>query len=380
MRLGDGRIYLDCNATTPLDPEVAAELARAGAASFGNPSSPYGEGRVARETLERGRSEVAGLVGCMPGEIVFTGSATEANHLALRSAATARPGRRRVLLTAIEHPSVWEQRGPLEALGCAVEEIPVTREGAVDPAALESMLGPDVAVVSVMTAHNETGVLQPVAEVGRLCERHGAYFHTDAVQAVGKTGSPWASACPHYLAAAAHKLYGPKGIGALAARSSSPLEPMLRGGGQERGLRASTEAVPLAAAFGAASRRAMEAMEAVARLGALRDRMERELVARFGAVVHGGGASRLPNTSFFSLPSVQGAAVAQALDEAGIAVGTGSACHGAGLGLPRVLHKMGVNPALGAGTLRVSLGRASSDGDVNAFLGALPGALGRARN
>jgi cysteine desulfurase len=378
MRLPGGRIYLDCNATTPLAPEVEARLAGARGALFGNPSSPYEEGRAARTALSEARARVARLVGCEAGEVIFTGSATEANHLALRSALFASGGRRRVLVSAIEHPSVLEQKEDLEALGAVAQTIPVTRDGVVDLRALEDALGSDVAAVSVMTAHNETGVLQPVEEVGRLCRKAGALFHTDAVQALGKVPSPWGAARPDYLAAAAHKLYGPKGIGALVARSGAPLRPLLRGGGQEEGRRSSTEAVELAAAFGWACELAAEALPHAVRLQALRDAMEHSLALRFGAKIHGRTSPRLPNTCFLSLPGTNGAKLAKALDRLGFAVATGSACHSGENVLPSVLKEMGVDPGAG-GTLRISLGRESAGEQVDAFLAALPEALEAAR-
>lgn len=371
MRLPGGRIYLDCNATTPLAPEVERRAVGGRGSLFGNPSSPYAEGREARAALEAARAQVARLIGCAPGEVVFTGSATEANHLALRSALSAHPGRRRVLLSSIEHPSVLEQREDLEALGGVVQTVPVTGEGVVDLEALGSLLGPDVAVVSVMAAHNETGALQPVQEVGRLCREAGALFHTDAVQALGKVPSPWREARPDYLSAAAHKLYGPKGIGALAVRNGAPLRPLLRGGGQEGGRRSSTEAVALACAFGWACDLAREGLPAVAALAALRDDMERELRSRFGAVIHAARAPRLPNTSFLSLPGAGGRDLVGALDARGFAVSAGSACHSGQGGLPAVLREMKADPALAGGTLRVSLGRETEREHVAAFVGAL---------
>ena len=378
MRLPSGRIYLDCNATTPLGAHPAEVLDRVGREAFGNPSSAYEEGRAARAWLDEARLEVAGLIGCEPEEVIFTASATEALHLALSSAARGAGGRRRVLISAVEHPAVYDQWRALESMGLSVEEIPVTPRGVVDLGAFESVLSPDVAAVSVLAAHNETGVLQPLERVGALCEASGALFLTDAVQALGKVPSPWRDARPHYLAAAAHKLYGPKGIGALAARRGAPLTPMLLGGGQERGRRSSTEAVALAASFGAACRDAHPRLRDMGGVEALRDRMEATLVSELGAVVHGAGAPRLPNTSFFSIPGSPGHAVAQALDEAGVAVSTGSACHSGATVGARVLKAMATPPELLGSALRVSLGRDTDERDILTFLERLPAALRRA--
>ncbi len=379
MRLPSGRLYLDCNATTPLSERAAAALDRAGREAFGNPSSAYAEGRAARLELERARARVAALVGCEPGEVVFTGSATEADHLALSSAVRAVRGRTRVLISAIEHPAVYDQWPNLEALGFRVEEVPVDVRGVLDVEALEAMLGPDVAAVCVLAAHNETGVLQPVDEVGALCEAAGAYFLCDAVQALGKVPSPWGTANPHYLAVAAHKLYGPKGIGALVVRRGAPLTPVLVGGGQEGGRRSSTEAVALAAAFGEACEEAVKHLPSMGRIEGLRDMMEATIASVFGAVLHGAGAPRLPNTSFFSLPGVSGTAVAAVLDRGGVAVSTGSACHSGSAVGARVLKAMGVAPELLGSVLRVSLGRDTSERDIIDFLERLPMALSAAR-
>ena len=375
MRLPSGRLYLDCNATTPLSERASAALDRAGREAFGNPSSAYAEGRAAREVLDRARSQVAAFVGCEPDEVVFTGSATEADHLALTSAVRGVRGRSRVLLSSIEHPAIHDQREHLEAMGVEVQEIPVTASGVVDLDALGALMAPDVAVVSVLAAHNETGVLQPLDEVGALCEAAGAFFLTDAVQALGKVPSPWRSARPDYLAAAAHKLYGPKGVGALAVKRGAPLTPMLVGGGQEGGRRSSTEAVALAAAFGEACQEASERLPEMGRVAGLRDGLEARLVAEQGAVVHGAGAPRLPNTSFFSLPGASGGAVAEALDRAGVAVSTGSACHSGSAVGARVLKAMGVPADLLGSVLRVSLGRDTTERDIIDFLDCLPRAL-----
>jgi cysteine desulfurase len=206
------RLYADANATTPLHPAVRESLADASARFFGNPASLHVTGRMAREALEEARGQVAGLVGCLPEEVVFVSSGTEGNHQALLSAAGAAGGRRRVLLSAVEHPSVAGAAEILEERGFAVEEIPVDGSGLLDLEALEGRLRDDVAVVSVLSAHNETGVLEPVESVGALCRRHGALFLTDAVQAAGKVPLRWREALPDYLVVAAHKFYGPKGI------------------------------------------------------------------------------------------------------------------------------------------------------------------------
>lgn len=339
---------------------------------FGNPSSGCAEGRTAKRALEDARAQVATLIGCHADEVVFTGSATEADHLGVASALDSPGGRHRVLLSAIEHPAVYDQWEMLEGRGFEVQALPVTSAGTLDLELFNGLMADDVALVAVLAAHNETGAVQPLEEVGRSCERHGALFLTDAVQALGKVPSPWSTARPHYLAAAAHKLYGPKGIGALAVRRGAPVRPMLVGGGQEGGRRSSTEAAPLAVAFGAACGLALEGLGRMDRIGALRDQMEASLKIRWHAIVHAEGAPRLPNTSFFSIPGIIGTEVAGALDQAGVVVSTGSACHSGGGTGPRVLKAMGVSQEFWGAALRVSLGRETTERDIVQFLERLP--------
>lgn len=369
MLLSDGTLYLDCNATTPLAAEVADALDRASRRVFGNASSAHAPGREAKALLESARGSVARMVGCGAEEVTFTSSGTEAAHLAWESALSGAT-RRRVLISAIEHPCVAVQAPRWGAKGFEVLEVPVGGRGALDLTAMESLLTEDVALVSVMAAHNETGVLQPLEAVGRMARARGALFHTDAVQAVGKVPSPWSEAAPDYLSLSGHKFYGPKGIGALAVRAGSPLRPMLLGGGQERGARASTEPVPLICALAAAADLVPRALAEMRRVEGLRDDMESVLRERLGAVVHGMGAPRLPNTAFFSLPGAGGAELAAALDARGIFVATGSACHSGEGGAPAVLRAMGAGACSGH-PLRVSLGKGTTAQDVGRFIDAL---------
>jgi cysteine desulfurase len=375
MRLPSGRIYLDHNATTPLDPRVR-EAQHAAQAVFGNASSVHREGRDARDLLEEARGKVASFVGCLSREVVFTGSGTEANHLALLSAATGCEGRRRLLISAAEHPSVLEQRGDLEARGVRVEVVPLLPSGQLDPEALEKALDSDVSALSLVAAHNETGVLMDLEAAAAHCARHGVLLHTDAVQAAGKIPLPWCERFPDYLSLAGHKLYGPKGVGVLVVRDGAPVKPLLRGGGQEGGRRASTEAVPLAASFGVACELCGGAQAWAGKARAMRDSLEAALKRDFGAIVHSEAAPRLPNTSFFSLAAEPaGAEVVRRLDDLGFAVSAGSACHSDGASCPRILSAMGVHPRVGGRAVRVSLGRATEEEDLAAFLRALPGAL-----
>ena len=369
MKMPDGSLYLDFNATTPLAPEVADALDSASRQVFGNPSSAHGPGREAKSLLGGGRAAVSRLVGCEPGEVIFTSSGTEAAHLAWESA-LAGTSRHGILLSAVEHPCVSAQMDRWRARGFEVAEIPVDGRGVLDVERLGALLAEDVALVSVMAAHNETGVLQPLGEVGRLVRSRGALFHTDAVQALGKVPSPWTDALPDYLSLSGHKFYGPKGIGALVVRSGRRVEPMLLGGGQEGGFRSSTEAVPLAHALGVAADLAVEKLAEGESMAALRGTLEEALETRFGACIHGKAAPRLPNTSLFSLPAADGTEVAARLDATGIFVATGSACHAGGGSLPRVLHAMGV-PSGARMPIRVSLGRGTRDRDVERLIEAL---------
>jgi cysteine desulfurase len=379
MKLPDGTLYFDSNATTPETPEVSAAVAAACKEAFANPSSPHGPGRRARTALDEARAQVARFVGCVPAEVVFCGSATEANHLALRSASSGRPGRNRILLSAIEHPSVLAAAEALGDAGFLVELLPVTSSGVFDLAAMEIALGRDTAAVSLMAAHNETGVIQPVEEAAALARKAGALFHTDAVQTMGKLPSVWGGARPDYLSLAGHKLCGPKGIAVLCVRGGSPVIPLLTGGGQEEGRRSSTEAVPLAVGLGVACRLAQEGLGGYAALALLRDRFEEEVLRPLDATVYGRGAPRLPNTSFFAIPGVDGFALARALDRLGVAFGTGSACHAGSQSLPRVLQCMSAPLPEGASPLRVSLGRTSTAQDMEALTDALTRALEECR-
>ncbi len=380
MRLGDSTLYFDCNATTPEAPEVAEACVQAEREGFANPSSLHGPGRRARALLEQARSRVAGLAGCSSDEVIFTGSATEANHVAILSAAEVPAPRRRVVVSAIEHPSVLAACQKLRAMGFKVDEAPVTADGAVDLAAFELLMGDDVGLVSVMAAHNETGVLQPLKAVAAMCRKHGALFHTDAAQAMGKVASPWGSASPDYMTMAAHKMYGPKGIAALVARRAAPLAPVLTGGGQESGRRSSTEAVPLAAGFGVAALLASGGLAEFAKLAELRRTLEEGVLAQAGAVVFGATATRIPNTSFFAIPGLSGMALAKRLDDLKIAAGTGSACHEGGESLPRVLECMGVTLPPGTSPVRISMGRGTTEADVRELSSALMSAVSRGRS
>ncbi|HNQ78856.1 MAG TPA: aminotransferase class V-fold PLP-dependent enzyme [Acidobacteriota bacterium] len=370
MRLHDGAVYLDANATVPQCREALEAMLEAENRSFANPSAPYPAGKKSRETLDSARASILSKLG-LEGRLVFTGSGTEANHLAILSAAAVRP-EKRVLMSAIEHPSCLGLIEKLRGSGVKTELFGIDVDGTADLSRLGTLLEEPASLVVLMCAHNETGVVQPVARALEMCRGSGVQFHTDAVQAFGKIRLPLSGGCPDTLSIAAHKIGGPKGIGALFFREGTEIIPMLSGGGQEGGLRASTEAVPLAAAFAAAAEAADHGMFGT--LAEIRDMMEegiRDIAP--DADFHGKSAPRLPNTSFFSLPGIDGRKVQQELAARGFFVGTGSACHGAGSEIPAVLVEM-KRPAASF-PLRVSISRQTTGKEIEGFLEALAEAI-----
>ena len=351
--------YLDWNATAPMRAEATAAVSDA-LVRWGNPSSIHRRGRAARRIIERAREEVAVLVGDIdPSGVVFVSGGTEANHLALLGT-----GRKRVLVSAIEHDSV---RGVF----AAAERVPVDRDGVVDLNALERLLAGDAqpALVSVMFANNETGVIQPVAEIAAVARRYGALFHCDAVQAAGKLALDARAIGADLVTLSAHKIGGPPGIGALVITGDVDLAPLLRGGGQERGRRAGTENLPGIAGFAAAAKAAAEEIAAYDRVRALREQLEAEIVsAAPEAVIFATGAPRLPNTSAIAMPGLAAETQVIALDLDGVMVSAGAACSSGKVGPSHVLAAMGVEPNLAASTIRVSLGWSSTAADIAHFL------------
>ena len=353
--------YLDWNATAPLRPEAAAAMAGA-LARCGNPSSVHRWGRAARHAVESARTAVAALLGDQdPIDLVFVSGGTEANHLALLGAR-----RERVLVSAVEHHSVLDAAPDAEA-------IPVDSSGVVCLDALDQALAADArpALVSVMLANNETGVIQPVAEVAALTRKYGALFHCDAVQAAGKIALDGAAFGADLVTLSAHKLGGPPGIGALALTRGLDLAPLLRGGGQERSRRAGTENLPGIAGFGAAARAAADGMAGYDCVRRLRDELEARLAEMApDAVVLGAAAPRLPNTSAIAMPGVPAETQLISLDLDGVMVSAGAACSSGKVGPSHVLAAMGLGPELASSTIRVSLGWNSSEADIHHFLQA----------
>jgi cysteine desulfurase len=383
------RVYLDWNATAPLQPEArAAMLAAIDAA--GNPSSVHHEGRAARHLVERAREQVAALVGAEPRNVVFTSGGTEANAMALDPALESpdHAGFGRLLVSAIEHASV---RAGGSFAQSQIEEIPVTADGVVDLGALERRLadpqqdGGGPALVSIQAANNETGVIQPVAAAAALVHAAGGLLHVDAVQAVGRIPFDIGRSGADLATVSAHKLGGPQGVGALIKRSAAlhfP-DPLIKGGGQERGARAGTENVAGIAGFGAAAAGAAAAMQGDGeRMAALRDRLEAGLL-NGPTVVFGRNASRLPNTSLFAAPGIRAETALINLDLDGFAVSSGSACSSGKVTVSHVLTAMGVPGDLAAGAIRVSIGPATAENDIDRFLKAwmkLVSALSRGKS
>jgi len=356
-------IYLDHNATAPLDPLVRAEMDAVLDAADGNPSSVHAAGQAARRTIDVARARVARLIGARAEEIVFTGGGTEADNLAILGAARA-PGREQkaVVATAIEHQAVLNPCRHLERGGRDVILLPVEGDGRLDLERASDLVPKDAGLVSAMLANNDTGVVQPVARLALLAGSRGALLHTDAVQAAGKMPIDVKALGTDLLSMSAHKLHGPMGVGALYVRRGVRLAPIAFGGHQERGLRPGTENVAGIAGFGKACELALLRMgEDAGRVGALRDAFEAAIEARIsGAVFYGRGAERLPNTSTVGFEGVDGELLAINLDLMGVAVSTGAACSSGNADPSHVLLAMGVSPVGARSQIRVSFGRGNT--------------------
>ena len=373
-------MYLDHNATTPLDPEALDAMLPYLRDAFGNPSSLHWFGQRARAAVEDARGEVAALVGADAPEIVFTAGGSESDNLALRGAAAkARDARRRVVATAVEHHAVLNTAKALREEGRSVEIVPVDAQGRLEMGALRKALDEPALVVSVMLANNETGVLQPVAEAARIAHERGALVHCDAVQAAGKLPVDVRALDVDLLTLSAHKLYGPKGVGCLYVKRGTPIAPLVRGGAQERNRRAGTENVAGIVGFGVAARRAREAMaEDAPRVAALRDRLEARLLSLPGAR-RNGGEPRVPNTANVSFEGVDAEALLVAVDLDGVAASTGAACAAGGIEPSHVLKAMGFAPERVQSSVRLSLGRGTTEDEVDYAAGVIARAVERQR-
>lgn len=376
------RIYLDHNATTRPAPEVVEEMLPCLRDAFGNPSSLHAEGQAARALLERARTRAAALIGAQPEEVVFTSGGTEADNQAIRGAAELGASRGRHFMTSsVEHQAVLNPCRHLEASGWRATVLPVNGEGEVDVQAAERAMGPGTAFASVMLANNDVGVLEPVRELAALARAQGVLFHTDAVQAVGKVPVDVRALGVDLLSFSSHKIYGPKGAGALYVRGGLELPPLLRGGHHERLRRAGTEALPAIVGFGKACELARERLESRARrAGELRDRLERGILQRVrGARRNGHPTRRLPNTLNVTFPGVDAELLLMSLDLMGIAASAGSACTAESREPSHVLLAMGKSPDDGLSSLRFSLGEETTEMDVDLVIAALADRVPRSR-
>lgn len=384
------RIYLDHSATTPVDPRVAAAMGRALTENYGNPSSVHGFGQQARAAVDRARREVATLIGAKPNEIVFTSGGTEANNLAIRGLCQASIAHgKHIITSAIEHPSVRGVCDALEKRGWEITRLPVYDNGIVRVEDLNAALRPDTVLVTLMWANNEIGTIQPVQEVGELIrERRKAqggqrplWFHTDAVQAAGRLALNVDEVGCDLLSISAHKLYAPKGIGALYVRRGVRLEVQNVGGHQERERRAGTENVPAIVAFGEAAKLAREEMEQrIAHASALRDRFETRVQQTISdVVINGDREHRLSHLSNISFRFIEGEGLLINLDLEGVAVSTGSACSSGTLEPSPVIRALGVNDELARGSIRFSFGKDNTEADVDYVVEVLAGAVERLR-
>ena len=365
--------YLDHNATTPLDPGVLGAMLPYLREHYGNPSSRHEYGRAARAAIGTAREQVAAAVGAHPTEVVFASGGSEANNLFIKGAAAClKPGA--IAVSAIEHPCVREPAYDLRRLGWDVHEIGVDAEGRVRETDFSAALAQRPAIVAVMLANNEPGVLQDIPALAMQAKTAKAWFHTDAVQALGKVAIDFRAlnaAGVSALTVSAHKIRGPKGAAALVLDKRIELKPLISGGGQERNLRSGTENVAAIVGFGVACELAVARLEAdAARLAELRGTLELGLAAS-GATIFSRNAPRLPNTTFFALGGIDGETLVAQLDRAGFAVASGSACSSVSPEPSHTLLAMGVAPDMAKGALRVSLGRANSEEDVARFLQAL---------
>jgi cysteine desulfurase len=352
-------VYLDYNATTPVDPAVRERIETVLAEHFGNPSSDHAYGRRAREVIDVARAQLAALIGARDDEIVFTGGATEANNMAILGVARALRDRGRHLVTsAVEHPSVMQVMLHLQSAGWELSVVPVDRYGRVDPDAVRRAIRPDTVLVSVMHANNEVGTVQPIAEIAAVAHASGVILHTDAAQSVAKIPVSVESLGADLLTAAGHKFYAPKGVGALYVRTGVRLEPIVYGAGQERGRRAGTENVAFIGGLGEAARLAQACLpDEGSALRDLRDLLWRRLSEAVpGLTLNGHPHLRLPNTLNVSFPGVDARVLLDALS-ADVAASVGSACHARGEELSGVLAAMGVPPDEAIGAVRFSVGR-----------------------
>jgi len=373
-------IYLDNNATTAVAPEALDAMLPYLREQYGNAGSAHVPGRVAEGAVVHARGQLAGLLGCQEAELVFNSGGTEGLNHAIRGVFEAQPAKRHFITTAVEHSAVLAVADWLRRQGVEVTLLGVDREGRLDLAELEAALRPETALVSIMAANNESGVLFPLEEAGTMVRARGALFHVDGTQAVGKVPLDLVRLPVDLFNLSSHKLHGPKGVGALFLRRGLRVRPFMLGGGQERGRRGGTENVPGIAGLGRAAELAAAGLAGLDRVRALRDRLEAGLLERVeGAVVNGAGSARLPNTAFVSFRGIEGEALFLKLNDRGVCVSTGSACSTGQREPSHVLRAMGVEPGLALGTVRFSLSRYTTAEEIDQVLDLTPGLVAELR-
>ena len=373
------RAYLDNNATTPLLPEIFEAMRPYFVEHFGNASSIHHHGQESRGAVERARESVARLVGCRASEIVFTSGGTEGDNLAISGLAKSGD---HIITSTIEHHAVLNTSKHLEAEGYEITYVPVNGQGLVDPDDVRRALRSNTKLVTIMMANNETGVIQPVEEIGKIATEADVYFHTDAVQAAGKVPIDVKTIACDLLSISGHKMHAPQGIGALYVRKGTVLQPLFYGGRHERSRRAGTENVPGIVALGKAAEMAVQGLENgdINRIAALRDQIERTVLNEVDTIgVNGGGAPRVPNTTNIHFDHVEGEALVIALDLKGLAVSTGAACSSGAIEPSHVLTAMGLRPDQARASLRFSLGKQNTANDVDFALNLIPPTVARLR-
>ena len=373
------RVYMDANATTPLLPEVVEAMRPYWTEEFANASSIHLDGQRARSAVEHARETLAEFLNCREAEIVFNSGGTEGDNTAIRG--LLHQGDHQIV-SGIEHSAVLDTARKMNRRGVRISFVEPTADGRIDPEAIRARLKPETKLISVMLANNETGVIQPVAEIGKIAAEAGAFFHVDAVQGAGKLALDVEALGCHTLAISAHKMYGPKGVGALYVRRGTPLESLVTGGGHERRMRAGTQNTPGIVGFAKAVELAMHSLEdgAMERLAKLRDRLEEGLLKISGTGVNGAGAPRTANTTNIWFDGLEGEALVIALDLKGVAVSGGSACHSGSTEPSHVLMAMGVARERALASLRFSLLKTATEADVDYVLQIAPEAVARLRS
>jgi cysteine desulfurase len=377
------RVYFDNNASTPVLPEVLQAMQPYFSERFGNASSIHHHGQETRAAVERARESVAALLGCRPSEIVFTSGGTEADNLAVFGLTGALPhADGHVITSTIEHHAVMNACKLLESAGCAVTWVPVDGRGQVDPDDVRRALRPNTKLITIMMANNETGVLQPVEEIGKIAAEADVHFHTDAVQAAAKVGLDVKRIGCHLLSLSGHKIHAPQGIGVLYVRKGTILRPMLHGGSHERSRRAGTENVAGIVGLGKAAELAKQSLDRgdMDDMGALRDKIEQTILSEVEATgVNGTGTARVPNTTNIYFDYIEGEALVIALDLRGLAVSTGAACSSGAIEPSHVLTAMGLRPERARASLRFSLGKQNNSDEVRFALNLIPETVTRLR-